>query len=536
MAPNVVPQQYTSPSLLALPEFILFKVILSSYLSIKELSALDRAISKDDMRQAFHSSLINNNYTFEMTENQCKKGIGTNFMNFIFRRNICVPKAFITKVDSTLMKCNKSYKCIVDVGLSVSLSDEEICRFFSCCGGAIKSIHMTMMASASCDSIKAIAKYCSSLQLLDIRGCCQVKDNGILALASSCSTLTHLNVSSCGLLRQDSGKNIASNLSSLTFLDVQFNSRVDDEFLQLLGQRCRKIKVLNICNTKRTTDFEVTDTGIMALAGLDDLVSVDMRKLRWVTSAALSQITPHWPRLLRLSLAEMPLVDDSVLKAVADHLCSLQSLDISWCRRCTDAGVAVVINALSGTLENINLSGVDYCGADTFEAIAKCPNLLSLCLHLNINITTPMVKRIVNHKGRGTIRKIRALVLWQCYALDDNAIMAIIDSCPELQLLDIGGLRSTLTLAAITHIAASACALGGRLKYLGLVDTGLRKSMEPVADLIGRGVRIDVEHPGRDVVATAILAGLVNASADHYKGNNVMSRDVSPRHIATTGE
>lgn len=520
----------SSSSFLSLPEFIFFEIILNTFLSVKELSALDVAINNHATREAFHSSLVENNYSFDMTENQKKSGIETNFLNFVFKRNILIPKAFIKEVGGDLAVCNKTYNCLISIELDVRLSDKSLSLFFKCCGASIKSILMTKMESASGASMQAIAKYCKEVRVLDLTSCSLVRDSGILALTSQCTSLEHLNTSGCGLLRQDSCMYIASNLVGLVFLDLRFNSRVNDEFLQLLGKKCRKLKFLKLCNTKRTTDFEVTNAGIIGLSGLSELVSLDISRVRLVTSAALSLGLTHWPNLRHLSLESCPYVDDDVLLAMSNNLCLLESLDISWCRRCTDTGVAVVVSALSRTLENVNLNGLSYCAGDTFRAIATCYNLTSICLQHNTNMTTEMIKLIVKNRGKSQGSALKALHLRQCYSIDEAAIIAIADNCPELILLDIGGLRHVVTLAALTHLASSACVREGCLRSLGIAECGASEYMQPLAEIKGRGVSV-VLKIGADKLAADILASFVRVQAEYSRQS---AQEFSgPRHTTT---
>lgn len=169
---------------------------------------------------------------------------------------------------------------------------------------------------------------------------------------------------------------------------------------------------------------------------------------------------------------------------VGSGLSSLQSLDVSYCRKITDKGLSAIAEGCSD-LHVLRLAGCRFVTDKTLLTLSiNCRNLEELCLQGCSNITDTGLmslangcKRIkfldmnkcsnigdigISNIAKACASSLTTLKLLDCYKIGDDSILSLAKFCHYLETLIIGGCRG-ISNESITLLAA---ALKNNLKNL----------------------------------------------------------------------
>eukprot|EP00899_Mesostigma_viride_P019574 jgi/Mesvir1/27618/Mv07351-RA.1 len=259
----------------------------------------------------------------------------------------------------------------------------------------------------------AISQLCPGMVHLDVNSCPNVTAAGITAVALSCPILEVFLVSVSG--ESDGAMRVALRYGkSVTWLCLNDAYHITDAAFVDLGDGCRELRELVLMSAHRLGGISITDHGVASLArNCHKLTHVDIDVATILgTDACMIALAENSPGLKHFSVRRWA-VTDAGIKALALHCPLLTSLRLEDCRMITDEGLSQMVAALTD-LEVVNLENTR---ADTRTVIAlgsKC----SKVTELNI--------------GKG---------LWSAYThncgLDDTALAAVLQGCPNLRTLNI---------------------------------------------------------------------------------------------------
>lgn len=106
------------------------------------------------------------------------------------------------------------------------------------------------------ETLRHIANHCSHLKLLSVENNKYMNDDGVEELVSKCKKLQRLQLNSCGITRQ-SISNIAMHSLAMSVLDVRYCTSLDDEIIQKLVLSCKNLLILNLSLCFKVTDVSV---------------------------------------------------------------------------------------------------------------------------------------------------------------------------------------------------------------------------------------------------------------------------------------
>jgi hypothetical protein len=259
----------------------------------------------------------------------------------------------------------------------------------------------------------------------------------LATILSHCTQLQSLNVRS-----DDAVIPVEVALPTLKSLMAYSNS-LSDEVLIAIGQRCAGLETLHMFKLSRwnADTHGVTDVGVRAvLQGCPLLRDTDVEKAK--------DISPE----LRLEMARRRCCTDlkfyqwegvtEVLTRDILRVCpNLTHLNCKTCDGFTDAALAVCAQ--------------------------HCPLLESIILEDCAFVTNDGVRNLLSQSGN----KLRYVHLGSCDKLSDDAVLAVAQHCPNLELL----VCPRLTLDATVVRMASACPrlMRVHLSYTKVGDAGL---------------------------------------------------------------
>ena len=142
------------------------------------------------------------------------------------------------------------------------------------------------------------------------------------------------------------------------------------------------------------------------------------------------------PTLADLHLAELDTVTDPIVGLIAAQVSSLRSLDLSWCNRITDEGLALLAPRAAG-LERLILRKLDISSTGVDALARHCTSLRTVDLSHCDNVDNASLLRLVAASG-ATLRKLK--VAW-LMSIDDATVQQIWTLCPQLEKIDLEGCK-----------------------------------------------------------------------------------------------
>ncbi|WAR03833.1 YQOA-like protein [Mya arenaria] len=247
---------------------------------------------------------------------------------------------------------------------SVKVTDISLKNLVSRCTN-LRRLWLRKCFHVTDKGVRYVLSVCSQLAYLDlsdmpvISG--QVSDAGMSQLVSRCSQLEELNISNC------------LNISSATHtqicqedLNISFSRLVLDLTLISLAQGCHLLRDLDVSGCA-----SVTDIGVMSLAQLPRLTSLNLSYLSQVTEDSVMKIAQAGHLKKLVARATKFTTDDAIIALVT--LCPLEHLDVSGCFQITmailpafkntpalngDTNIQLIIGGTSIDLEDEDMSAV----------------------------------------------------------------------------------------------------------------------------------------------------------------------------------
>lgn len=318
----------------------------------------------------------------------------------------------------------------------------------------ITHLIMTGCSLLSDEALKVVGENAKDSQVLSLKGCTDVTDEGLGYIA--CCKLKQLDLGYCSKVT-DEGLRHISKLRGLETLNLRSCRKVTSAGIQILGNvPLLKLRQLNLWYTSQGMLSDSALSAIQNFENLEELVLSNCTRLTDKGVAYLSSLV----RLKKLELANCgEITDDGLLKL--STLSQLQKLDLSGCWQLTDKGM----DALKSfkRLDSLNLW---YC-ANLTDA-----TLITLCQLREITYLNLMKVAKITDLGLSFLAKnlvkLRTLDLVNCNRLTDCALTAMCCSIPsmhQLERLSLGscssiadhGVQQLSRLSHLTHLDLSNC-------------------------------------------------------------------------------
>jgi hypothetical protein len=285
----------------------------------------------------------------------------------------------------------------------------------------------------------------------------------------------------------DRGLKTLAEASHLRWLSLRGCVRVGDRGLEALAGLTRLESLdLGGCSA-------VTDVGLGHLAGLVELGRLTLSGLHQITDTGLARLS-QLRELGRLRIGACRHVTDVGLASVVASASGLMDLDLAWCQRLTDAGLA----ALDGLtqLERLDVGGCTRLTDAALARIGTYKNLLSLSLESAARITDNGLAHLDG------LSRLTHLDLDLCEGVSDDG-MAHVARLLNLTNLGLGGcnlitdagLGHLANLQRLSNLSLNRCdrLTNAGLAHLARVKTLLDLDLSWCSEFTDRGV---IEHLG----------------------------------------
>ncbi|CAA0387236.1 unnamed protein product [Arabidopsis thaliana] len=223
---------------------------------------------------------------------------------------------------------------------------------------SLEWLNLNVCQKISDNGIEAITSICPKLKVFSIYWNVRVTDAGIRNLVKNCRHVTDLNLSGCKSLTDKSMQLVAESYPDLESLNITRCVKITDDGLLQVLQKCFSLQTLNLY---ALSGF--TDKAYMKISLLADLRFLDICGAQNISDEGIGHIAK----------------------------CNkLESLNLTWCVRITDAGVNTIANSCT-SLEFLSLFGIVGVTDRCLETLSQtCSTTLTT---LDVNGCTGIKRR-----------------------------------------------------------------------------------------------------------------------------------------------
>ena len=242
----------------------ILSVIFSSWLTISEISRLDRAACNRYTRARFLDSISSNMVTLNGSR---EKSYGNDYISWLISRNIKIKyfrghrtrfidglSSFLLTKDSTNLNWRKNleeanfHNCLKARTSIISILE-------NCPGLKLLNLAELFLTPTN---LSAISSFVPSLLSLNLKGNAKITDRSMIIVAKNCPLIHTLNLSHCKLLTEVSYSIICSSLN-LIHLDLTGCTDFSDLILLKIAPHLKNLKTLHLscCNGFSTLNLGI---------------------------------------------------------------------------------------------------------------------------------------------------------------------------------------------------------------------------------------------------------------------------------------
>ncbi|KAJ1411210.1 hypothetical protein B484DRAFT_455657 [Ochromonadaceae sp. CCMP2298] len=212
----------------------------------------------------------------------------------------------------------------LDLTFCYNVTDEWVAAFSQHCRGLREFHGYNFVGSGA--AIKALARNCPELRVVDVQMALGVSDEGVAEL-SRCAGLESLNIRWCFGVTDVSIVAIAQHCRGLHKVYLGRNDGVTDASLHALSLHCRTLDTLHL------------------------------HKSKGVTEGALVTLAQRLPGLTDLTVYHFPATTDALILAVAQNCAGMKSLTLDGCGAVTEASIDLLVQNCRA-LESLRVTGL----------------------------------------------------------------------------------------------------------------------------------------------------------------------------------
>ncbi|XP_050042394.3 putative RNA-binding protein EEED8.10 isoform X1 [Dermacentor andersoni] len=337
-------------------------------------------------------------------------------------------------------QCRLSFTGVFSISQGKPLTITILRALLSRCGESLRWLDLAT-ASHMLDhkAVKAIGTRCPNLEYLDASGV-QLTNTSVMQLANRCPKLKSVLLKDCCDVREKSLRRLLRRCRRLEHIDLTEMYEFTGECFNIDGLRLRHL-ILRGCSG-------LTSRGMSRIAtkctSLTELQLLDCFK---ISDHDLSLICQNLKSLKNLGLSRSLCNATSSGIGAIGNLRLLEHLDLSSNRTVDDASMGPIATGCT-KLRFLDLTNCERGITDAaMSHIAKCSELRELKISYVEKITDAGMCNLACH---GRLHSVEARA---CALLSDAGVLAIVELCQDLRLLDLSGCEH-VSSAAMESCAA----------------------------------------------------------------------------------
>ncbi|XP_046422453.1 F-box/LRR-repeat protein fbxl-1-like isoform X1 [Neodiprion fabricii] len=303
------------------------------------------------------------------------------------------------------------------------------------CGHFLNHIDLSQISHRLRQStLTIIGKFCPNLQTIDTTSL-NVSSAGIDSLTKNCGDIRKLVLGSCTSSCDNDLIKLFSKNKKLKSLKIVQNSLLTGKCLVHLPADGIEEISLAQCNAVSSCSFS------NAIAKFSNLSSLSLNRCVSLCDYAIWAIASRVDSLKDLELwGYFPLLTTNAMSHVA-NLVNLERLNVGWNPVVTN-NFLLAVAAQCVLLKRIDLTGCNTVTDEGIAAIASLPKLNELLISYMGHVSDDALPHM---------HQLKHLECRGCPRLTDSGTSALIQVCPQLELLDLSGCdcitNSTLEVA-----------------------------------------------------------------------------------------
>ncbi|RAL50928.1 hypothetical protein DM860_005284 [Cuscuta australis] len=351
---------------------------------------------------------------------------------------------------------------------------------------SLEKLDLCHCPSISSKGLVAIAERCPGLTSLTIESCPNIGNEGLQAIGRHCTLLQMVTIKDCPLVGDQGVATLMSLSPVLTRVKLR-GLKITDFSLAVIGHYGKAITSLALGSL-----YNVSEKGFWVMGnaqGLKTLASLTITSCRGTTDVSLDALGKGCPNLKQMCLRKCCFVSDHGLVGFTNAAAgTLESLQLEECNRITQHGV---LNAVSNchklksltlvkcisikdlttdtslllppckSLKSLSIRNCPGFGSTNLVMVGKlCPQLLQLDLSGLCGITDSTLVSLLESSVAGLVKvnlsgclnlsdevvfalsrlhgqTLKVLNLDGCRKITNSSLVALADSCPFLNDLDV---------------------------------------------------------------------------------------------------
>lgn len=316
-------------------------------------------------------------------------------------------------------------------------------------------LQLTSCRNITDATVSALAQNCTALKGIDLRNCDQLTDEPLEQLVTRCRNIASIDISGCFEVGNAPVKALGNHCRSLTHMDLGGLHRVTDTSLRVVTRNCSNLKWIGLrgckasdvtlsliarCSSLVHLNFrgcrDFTDFALAPVAeGTGSLTFLDLGGCDRLTSKSVAVFTGKNPNLTHVDLRACRLVLDSTVRLVARACVGLRYLNLTKGPSVSD----MTLEDLGGNcseLRDLRLRGSSVEDGALMAIAQGCPNVTHLDLTGSSNITDDGIVSLADGLGLSLTK----LLLRKCGQIGNVGVQALADRCHHLEFLDLSWL------------------------------------------------------------------------------------------------
>ena len=288
--------------------------------------------------------------------------------------------------------------------------------------------------------LSLLASKCPLLTSINLRGCVEISDFGLVELFKHTKGLKHLVLRDCQGVVGECVPHLPLGLESL---DVVNCSLDEDHLLQLISSTSGRLLLV----LKMGWGGVVSDA-VVGLVGRNcgELEELEIQGAGKITKESIVALSRGCRKLQELAITNAEVEEDSVWSAIQWE--RIRSLDLTGCSGISGSELEAMGRSCRG-LTSLTLSSCDEVAPQSLSSFFG--RLSQSLTSLDLSRCAPLSDSILTILLKVGVRLERANLSY-CQNITDEGIHVLVQSSPNLQYLDISGCQ--ISDAAFTSIAA----------------------------------------------------------------------------------
>lgn len=315
------------------------------------------------------------------------------------------------------------------------LDDSVISVVAQYLGATLKVLNLRDLYTLSNNSLVQLANRCPLIISLNLHGCSRISDEGLNQIIEKCQHLKELDISYCTGLQRSPASACIAHLP-LTLQELSLVGIMSDDSALLISAltRLTALKSLRLCGVPAVTD-EALDEILCSIGPTLQKLDLSGGLMSPLTDSGIAAITKHCSILSFVGLSMLKQVTGTTfLPLLRDYnrACKLKVLQLS-CPK-LDPEVLYQVSTNCSALEDLALSGVQAVNDEFLIAIANlCPSLRELGIKACRQVTDVGVCALAQHCP------LECIVLSGVHSLTNRSIYALANGCPYLREIYLSG-------------------------------------------------------------------------------------------------